>query len=206
MNAVTEKWEAWRSRKQPDCIDVGDRLFLSELWWFSSLFYMRKLEIVLFLVLVQSVIVLGPESCLLFLWWDGIELRIRRNYGHMGFKMQAHTVKVVSWIFLEYLSWGGWKIFHIGDSLCTNLKSTFSFHCFPLEKTGFTDGSHYGWWNQMNVFIAVLKIPLVTRFFHLLGGDATLNLGTLLTWYHPCLSPGAKFIIELRDMSQSSLI
>lgn len=73
-----EDWEAWRSRKQPDCIDVGDRLFLSELWWFSSLFYMRKLEIVLFLG--QSIIVLWPESCLLLPWWDGIELRIRKHY------------------------------------------------------------------------------------------------------------------------------
>lgn len=54
-----------------------------------------------FLVLGQSIIV-WPESCLLSPWWDGIELRIREHYRHMGFKIQAHTVQVVSWIFLEY--------------------------------------------------------------------------------------------------------
>lgn len=78
MHAVTEKWEAWRSRKQPDCIgDVGDRLFLSELWWFSSLFYMRKLEIVFFGTgtIYNSAVALE----LLLVWWDVILLRIRKH-------------------------------------------------------------------------------------------------------------------------------
>lgn len=67
---------------------------------------MRKLEIVLSLVLGQSIIVLWPEACLLLPWWDATELRIRKHYRHMGLKIQAHRVQVDLGFFLEYLSSG----------------------------------------------------------------------------------------------------
>lgn len=175
-------------------------IFIWTLMVFISVLYEESRNSPFFLVLGQSITVLWPESCLLLLWWDGIELRIRKHYKHMRFKVQAHTVQVVSWIFLEYLSWGGWNTFSIGDSIYWFRKELL-FSLFSSREEG--DWIHR-WesllllWNQCIYCSAKNSLchkilPFVGwRFYSQLWYLAHLAPATL------CLSPGAKFIIALR--------
>jgi len=107
------------------------------------------------------------------------------HWRHLGPKIPAHTVQLVSQTILRDLNRVSERCSEQMSFSNTSfyLASNVSFHCFPLESRehGFAVSSRYSCCEiRPSQFSAKLKIPSVVRFFHLLSGCAAVPDGLLL--------------------------